>query len=56
MPSNYNQIKKRRGDLANVTKSNMGASMDLSGRAAQKLIRNSFGIKKLDPRDFSAKD
>ena len=55
LPSSYNQIKKRRGDLSSVNKS-LAGSMDLTGRAQQNLIRNSFGIKKLDFKDFNTKD
>lgn len=32
LPSSYNQIKKRRGDLSSVHKQ-LGASMDFSARA-----------------------
>ena len=30
----------------------LNSSTDVSVRAAQKLVRNSFGIKKLDPKDI----
>ena len=30
----------------------LNSSTDVSVRAAQKLVRNSFGIKKLDPKDM----
>ncbi len=55
LPSSYNQIKKRRGGLSSVHKQ-LGASMDFSARAQQKLLRNSFGIKKLDFNEFNNKD
>ncbi len=46
MPGNYLQIRKKWGDLLNST------TTDFSAKAAQKLVRNSFGIKKIDPRQM----
>jgi hypothetical protein len=51
MPGNYVNIRKRRGELFSMTKQ-LNSTNDFSLRAAQKLVRNSFGIKKLDPREM----